>query len=232
MLALRSSNQAVPRVRSEFNELLSARHGRPFSDEHMQRILNQLSAWGIAKIIDDRYAGETLALYTAKVPSSFEQVASLGHADVIEKGSSGGADWFNRVFENDAFWSDLGDEPIPKVGDLDGSNATTDIPAADRIVTLTHNQFNEIDEPTGELLEALERDNGVPDNPGLKERLIGQISAGRELLRAGEFQLAIFQATMLDGLRELQARYGDHVIGAAASALLTLILHVLGLPGF
>ncbi|HEX9806985.1 MAG TPA: hypothetical protein VGA34_08830, partial [Alteraurantiacibacter sp.] len=83
-----------------------------------------------------------------------------------------------------------------------------------------------------ELLDELERDNGIPDHPGLKERLAGQIRAGRELLRAGEFQLDIFRSTMLSGLAELKDRYGDHAIGAAASALLTLILHVLGLPGF
>lgn len=106
------------------------------------------------------------------------------------------------------------------------------IPAADRIVTLADNQFKEIDEPTEQLLEQLDHDNGIPDHPGLKERLTGQIRAGRELLKAGEFQLGIFQATMLAGLAELKDRYGDHAIGAAASALLSVILHVLGLPGF
>ena len=106
------------------------------------------------------------------------------------------------------------------------------VPAADRMVSLSHNQFKEIDEPTGLFLDDLDRDNGIPDHPGLKDRLAGQIRAGRELLRAGEFQLDIFRATMLVGLGELKERYGDHAIGVSASALMTLILHILGLPGF
>lgn len=145
----------------------------------------------------------------------------------------GGVPLVSRALQNGEFWDDLNSE-IDAHGnnDFDGASVTTEIPASDRVVTLSHNQFNEIDEPTGALLKELERDNGIPDQPGLKERLMGQISAGRELLRAGEFSLEIFRLTMLTGLTELKDKYGDHAIGAAASALLTLILHILGLPGF
>jgi hypothetical protein len=138
------------------------------------------------------------------------------------------------AYDNPDFWNDLDAEIAsePETPDAAELAISQEVPASDRLVSLSHNQFKEIDEPTGELLDELERDNGIPDHPGLKERLAGQIRAGRELLRAGEFQLDIFRSTMLSGLAELKDRYGDHAIGAAASALLTLILHVLGLPGF
>lgn len=203
--------------------------------ERLNYLARMLESYGFITVTTDEYAGDYITPLSGwGVSYRLNKIKEADPKHGIIFALDRGYTLIERAFSNEKFWSDL-DAKIASQGDtkfetiLDNPE---EIPASDRIVSLSHNQFKEIDEGTAELLEALERDNGIPENPGLKERLVGQINAGRELLRAGEFQLAIFQATMLSGLKEVSDRYGDHVIGAAASALMTLILHVLEIPGF
>jgi hypothetical protein len=94
------------------------------------------------------------------------------------------------------------------------------VPASDRIVKLDHNQISAAESPISELLGALERDNGDPDQPGFRERLLGQIRAGRELIRSGEFRAYLLYETLVRALGELVTRYKDPTISALANALL------------
>lgn len=106
----------------------------------------------------------------------------------------------------------------------EGFNAQIQVPAADRIVNLNHNQVAELEAPVEELVEQLERDNGIPDAPGTKERLLGQIKAGRELLRSGSFRAYLFYATILSALGELVTRYQGHAISMVAASLIDLLV--------
>jgi hypothetical protein len=210
-------------------------YGVNLDDRLLDYLCRSLERYGFIQITSDSYAGDYITPLTGwGVSYRLNKIKTVspenGLTYVLERGSN----LLSRAFSNRTYWTDLDTEidtsPEDKSNDpLVGDNLA---PTSDGLVSLTHNQFKEIDEPTGQLLEQLEQDNGIPDHPGLKERLVGQIRAGREILRAGEFRLVIFKDTMLAGLRELAERYGDHAIGAAASTLLTLILHVLGLPGF
>ena len=108
------------------------------------------------------------------------------------------------------------------------SDAATDlvgpIPASDRIVTINHNQISETDRSVSELVDELESDNGDPEQPGLRERLLGQIKAGRELIRAGEFRAYLLYETLARALSELISRYKNPTIVALANALLGAIV--------
>jgi hypothetical protein len=195
----------------------------------------RLEKYGFIQITSDQYAGDYITPLTGwgvsyRLNKIKESGASQGLAYVLERGSR----LMERAFSNSQFWKDLDAEIAASEieGEDDEISVADVIPASDRLVSLSHNEFKEIDEPTGALLEELERDNGIPDQPGLKERIVGQIRAGRELLKAGEFVMSTFKATMIAGLEELKSRYVDHAISAAAGALLTLILHILGIPGF
>jgi hypothetical protein len=204
-------------------------------DARLAYLTKALERFGFIQVTNDQYAGDYITPATGwGVSYRLNKLREVSPDHGLLYALSGGERLLNLAFQNAGFWGDLDAEieagPIePEVPE---SEQDEEVPASDRSVSLTHNQFKEIDEPTGALLDDLDQDNGIPDHPGLKERLAGQIRAGRELLRAGEFQLGIFRATMLAGLEELKERYGDHAIGAASGALLTLILHILGLPGF
>lgn len=204
-------------------------------DRRLIYLSRLLERSGFIQVTSDDYAGDYITPLTGwGVTYRLNKIKAdnpeHGLIYILDRGSK----LLTRTFSNKTYWKDLDSEiESPPDGDSSDSLIPDNLaPTSDGLVSLSHNQFKEIDEPTGQLLEQLEQDNGIPDHPGLKERLVGQIRAGREILRAGEFQLVLFKDTMLAGLRELSQRYGDYAIGAAASALLTLILHVLGLPGF
>jgi hypothetical protein len=138
--------------------------------------------------------------------------------------------------EINAFASVIGSRFYPDVfGGYNGNNPLTDeerasfaVPASDRIVTLQHNQISALEEPIQELVDQLEKDNGIPDNPGLKERLVGQIKAGRELIRSGNFRAYIFHVTIIRALGELIERYKGHAISMVAASLVDMLVqHIL-----
>ncbi|KTF69216.1 hypothetical protein ACNFJ7_03620 [Sphingomonas sp. HT-1] len=104
------------------------------------------------------------------------------------------------------------------------SQSEVEIPASDRIVSLSHNQVEEAVRPVNELIDALEQDNGDPEQPGLRERLLGQIKAGRELIRAGEFRVYLLYEVLVRALSELIDRYKNPTIKALANALLGAVV--------
>ncbi|WP_271077919.1 hypothetical protein [Aurantiacibacter sp. MUD61] len=201
-------------------------------ESRLNFLAKHLERYGFIQITSDKYAGDYITPSTGwSVSYRLNKLKETDPEHGLLYVLSGGERLVDLAFQSAEFWGDL-DQEIENAPEEPDVPEQSLAPAADRLVSLSHNQFKEIDEPTGELLEKLEKDNGIPEHPGLKERLASQISAGRELLRAGEFKLDIFKVTMIASLDELKERYGDHAIGAAASALLTLILHILGLPGF
>lgn len=94
------------------------------------------------------------------------------------------------------------------------------IPASDRLVTLGHNQISEFQKSVDSLVSEMEKDNGVPDRPGLRERLLGQIRAGRELIIAGQFKAYLLYEVLITALNEIIEKYGNETIKSLANALL------------
>lgn len=100
------------------------------------------------------------------------------------------------------------------------AEAQLTIPASDRLVTLSHNQISEFEQSVDVLVTELEADNGDPDFPGLRERLLGQIKAGRELILAGQFKAYLLYEVLVKALNELILKYGNETIKSLANALL------------
>lgn len=103
---------------------------------------------------------------------------------------------------------------------LSQQNLSNDAPASDRIVKFSHNQIEEAVSSILPVVEALEADNGDPDQPGFRERILGQLRAGIELIRVGEFKAYLVYLTVVRGLGELIQKYGNPAIARLADALL------------
>ncbi|GEN98775.1 hypothetical protein NSE01_06080 [Novosphingobium sediminis] len=113
------------------------------------------------------------------------------------------------------------------ISDVD--RVSSDFPASDRTVSLNHNQISQFDEQTSELIDAVERLNGIDGESGFREIIIGQLKAGRELIRAGNFKLYALQWTLIEGLKFLALRYEKETVGALAGALLAVLVKQVGL---
>jgi hypothetical protein len=156
-----------------------------------------------------------------KSTSIIESYADLGSdylAEVLESYEQ----HILQLAEDDEEEAEQSDSP-PDPGVADPLK-DIEIPASDRLVRPSHNEVAEIEHPAAELLEALERDNGDPDNLGFRERILGEIKAGRELIRSGEFRAYLLYQTLLAALGELISRYKNPTIVALANALLGVVV--------
>lgn len=103
-------------------------------------------------------------------------------------------------------------------------------PASDRIVTLTHNQQADLEAASSGLIDTVEKENALDGDSALRQRILGQIRAGRELIRAQTLSAYLLYQILVSALGRLVDRYKGHAIGIAAAKLLELLIeHIFGL---
>lgn len=94
------------------------------------------------------------------------------------------------------------------------------VPASDRVVTLSDNQQSELEETSSKLIEEVEKSNGINGDSTFRQIVLGQLKAGRELIRAKIFDAQIMYLTLIEILKILANRYDQAVIGSLAGSLL------------
>ncbi|VXD05304.1 conserved hypothetical protein [Sphingomonas sp. T1] len=102
-------------------------------------------------------------------------------------------------------------------------------PASGRIVTFSDNQMSELDKQTSEVIDAVAAQNQIGGVAGLRELILGQLKAGRELIRAGSFRVYFLQLTLIQSLQYLVARYEKEVVGGLAAALIAALMKQIGI---
>jgi len=139
-------------------------------------------------------------------------------------------DWLFRISGQGAAYIEdkYTDQEIDEILGNKQSTTSIDIPASNRIVTIDHNQQSEFEEATNEIIEIVEEENSIDGDIDLRSRVIGQLKAGRELIRAGIFKAETLYLTLIVGLKMLVEKYKDHAIGAAASKVIDLIYEKIG----
>ena len=124
-------------------------------------------------------------------------------------------------------------EGLPTLTDLLGSESNIEddssvIPASDRFVTLSDNQQSKLEITATELIDEVEKANGIDGDPTFRQIVIGQLKAGRELIRATIFDVQIMHLTLIETLQLLVKRYDQGVIGSLAGALLIELAKIHG----
>ena len=186
----------------------------------LERAFEALRQSGVIKEIDDELAGAFYRL----MPSAASNIVSDSHKDpnsLIYKYRAIGPQFLASAAST--LNLDKQDRyPVPL-------EEPARVPASDRIVTINHNQQDEIEGRTLEIIQELEPENSIDGEDGLRELILGKLKAGRELVLAGVFSLDSLRLTLVVGLQMLVEKYKDHAIGAVAGNLLALILKELGL---
>jgi hypothetical protein len=226
--------------------------GFEITDEVFNSAIRSLGDCGLVRITDDQYSGEYIKIYVDRTEDLFkradeenkEAVENLDQLGVLNKPSDYPA--AHALLKHELFedYKELGDkwlkrallglrEKVEKGEALESSDASSlqehTIPASDRTVTLNDNMAREFDDKTTEIISAVERENRIEGEEGLREVIVGQLKAGRELIRAGSFRLYVAQVTLLEALAFLAKRYEREAIGAMAAALLTALTNHFGL---
>ena len=190
------------------------------SEDVWQYIFKQLKHIEAYQIISDNIVGN----YYKLIPNSSVNIvheAQKDQSSLIYKYLAIGPEFLSRAIGS------LGVEK-PHAPDRPPLSANI-VPASDRIVTLNHNEISEFEERTSEIIASAEKLNQIDDVAGLREVIVGQLRAGRELVRVGSFKLYVLQITLIDTLTFLAKRYESEAIGALAAALLTALLQHFGI---
>jgi hypothetical protein len=101
--------------------------------------------------------------------------------------------------------------------------------ASDRVVLFSDNQRNDFEGLASEVIDAVSAQNHVSDESGIRELIIGQLKAGRELIRAGCTRLYLLELTLIQTLRFLVKRYEREAIAGLAAALITALVKHIGI---
>jgi hypothetical protein len=165
-----------------------------------------------------RFAGDYI-VYNTETYRSFRS-ATLRENKINQDAARIGNRFFSDVFGGYQREQEGAADSFPDLGLA---------PASNRTVTFTDNQINELDELATGVIDAVAAQNQIDENPGLRELIVGQLKAGRELIRAGTFRLYVIEITLIETLKFLAKRYEREAIGGLAAALITALLKHMGI---
>ena len=224
----------------------------PISSHLLQQVIRALADCKLIRITDDEFSGtyvkvrsnglsafieqarseyakaveEQDELSIATKPSDYPAASALAKHELIDDFHELGLGWFKKALDGLR-------ARVAETGSLASLQQTSasmqDAPASDRIVSFSDNQIVEVEAKASELIEAVASQNQLDDEPGLREVVLGQLKAGRELIRAGSFRLYVLQITLIDSLRFLAKRYEREAIGALAASLITALAKHIGI---
>ena len=120
----------------------------------------------------------------------------------------------------EADWTHLRDDNLNE--NLEGIS----VPASDRVVTLSHNEAGNLEQATSEVIDLVEAELGIDGDPSLKSRILGQLKAGRELIREKTFSALIMYNTLLAALAFLIQKYAGQAIAETARALYQMLIEL------
>ncbi len=98
------------------------------------------------------------------------------------------------------------------------------VPASDRVVSISHNQQVILSEGADNVIELLEAENSIDGDETLRARVLGQLKAARELVRAQTFRAYLLYATVVSALGVLIEKFAGKAIGVAAAKLLEMLI--------
>ncbi|AEG48237.1 hypothetical protein Sphch_0542 [Sphingobium chlorophenolicum L-1] len=178
--------------------------------------------------VQDPFAGDFVDVNSMVAEMQFKVHAVGDRLSVFGLVDRAGQKFVTAYLANPEFW-----RAYQSGGTEDGLylDSSSSAPASDRIVNFNDNQISDLDSQTTQIIEAVSAQNQIDDEPGLREVILGQLKAGRELIRAGSFRIFVLEATLIQSLTFLVKRYEKEAIGALAAALLGALLKHIGIDG-
>ncbi|MEA3030066.1 MAG: hypothetical protein QOG13_1391 [Sphingomonadales bacterium] len=223
------------------------------SDSLMQRAIRTLSDCGLLRVTDDPYSGtfykikssgfsefcqsvdaelarareENDELGLISRPSDYPSAAAVFRHELLEDYRELGSTWLSRALAG--LQREVGDDGLLDAPPEAHADGTDQAPASDRVVTLTHNQQAALDEASSTLIEAVEKENAIEGDSTLRQLIVGQLRAARELIRAQTLNAYLLYSSAVAVLERLIGKYRGQAIGYAAKKLLDLLIeHVFG----
>ncbi len=140
---------------------------------------------------------------------------SLGSSSTFAQAQRVGSSFYPAVFSN--FRTLRTDADI-------APNFGIPLPASDRVVTLGHNAIGDLDGASTDLIDLVAAETDVDGDPSLRDQFLGQLKAGRELIREKTLSAYLLHQTVMSLLGRLIEKYKGKAIGESARALFALLV--------
>lgn len=226
--------------------------GFEISEELFSEAIRTLSRCGLVRITNDDFSGAYLKIsadkfnvFVKKVNEEFDRAKEDGDElyilrnvhdfpmanawlthELLEDYSELGDSWLRKAFDGlrDRVAEVGGAENLEEYQQID-----TVAPASDRIVTLSHNQNEEMIKAVENVEGLLKHENSIDADTSMRERFVAQLAAGRELLRSSSVRAYLVYETLVRMLGTLIQKYKEKALGVAAEKLLNLLIeHIFG----
>ena len=209
------SDELVLELEQKFLSILSTAGADELFDCRFlgELLFTEMCNHGVIESLEDFHAG-TYYNYKLQRYTPFRNKV-LTQDDIFHRANAIGPRFFPDVF--DSFESKKSPNFLPL-------NLNIQAPASDRIVTLQDNHRVDLENSTTELVNLFERENGLDGDPVDRDLIVGQLKAGRELIRAHTFRAYLLYNALISALGKLIEKYGTAAIGTAAKRLLELLI--------
>ena len=219
------------------------------SETILKRVMRNLAVCGLVRVTDDPYSGTYIKIKSTEFgrfikeaneefararkvsgvedvfvnPSDYPLASALASRELFEDYHELGSPWLNKALEGlRAQISEKGS--LEALQNQVSNSAVVEAPASDRTVTLAHNQQILLEDASSELIDLVEKENAVDGDSGLRQRIVGELKAGRELIRAQSVRAFLLYTTLVSALGALIEKYGGTAIGLTAKKLLDLLI--------
>jgi hypothetical protein len=161
----------------------------------------------------DYFAGEYFKLDLQKYINHRSQ--ALAVSLTFQKAQRVGNGFYTAVFSN---FRSLKNDPDT------APNFGVSLPASDRIVTLGHNSIGELDGASTDLIDLVAAESDLVGDQNVRDQFLGQLKAGRELIREKTFSAYLLHQTVMSLLGRLIEKFKGQAIGEAAKVLFALLV--------
>lgn len=161
----------------------------------------------------DYFAGEFYKLVQKRYIAYRNE--ALENSETHKMAARIGSSFYPAVFNNFRN-TNVDPETAPNFG--------VSIPASNRVVTLGHNAIGDLEAASTDLIELVAEETAIDGETNLRDQFVGQLKAGRELIREKSFSAYLLHQTVMSLLGRLIKKYKGQAIGEAARVLFALLV--------
>lgn len=206
-------------------------------EDHYQEISDIIISYLIQnkaiRKFGDEYAGYWYKLIDQKKNDLTREMLNQNSASISLKSLPESAlrNALNKIAIEDGLVSlDIQPDAPNEETEADKTQDELNIPSSNRIVRINHNQIENLDNLSSDIITKIESLNIISDDDDsrdIRSYILGAMKAGRELIRAGEFKVYAINITIIETLKILVKRYENEIIGALAAKLIDEIYKII-----
>ena len=205
---LKSGEFEFPKTVEDFVISLNSFYNCSIDKDIAAGVLRRLAALDFVVMRNDKYAGVIISAQQDSFDSRYLALCEL-KPEIFVRPMNDAWIFYSKSMNNPLLWADLSGEAIENISNIDNN-----IPASDRVVTLTHNseESRTVISAIECVVDDLETNNEIASEAGeSRERLVSEGKAAIELIRGEKISWLKANGLILEFLKEIAKKFSSKV---------------------